>query len=364
MSIRERILEVYQNKLPDKIPTAIYSRYLRSGQNERFARNSGLGILSFTPVISLLAPPWHLHPGYISEVKNVSFDVSFKWFGNDLIQERKFETPVGSLSALIGKDPGYGSDWVKKHYIEDTEDYRIMQYIVENTILRPQENLIVQAKKDLGEDGVVLGRMDRAPYQKLLTELANPTKFLMDLYDNPGPVNELIQTMDARLDEQFNMAMESSVDVIWSPDNVTADMTPPPQFEQFMLPYYKKHGVQCKDAEKIYAVHMDGRTNSIKQLIAASPFDVIDSFSFAEMSGDVPVSEAKAIWPDKVICPNFPASICEKSKKEIENYLQGVIEDFGIEAPFMIMISEDIPLSSYDHVLPVLTSYMDAHGKV
>ena len=66
---------------------------------------------------------------------------------------------------------------------------------------------MVQAKKDLGEDGVVLGRMDRAPYQKLLVELANPTKFLMDLYDNPGPVQELIETMDARLDEQFNMAM-------------------------------------------------------------------------------------------------------------------------------------------------------------
>ena len=358
MSIRARIMEVYNNRRPDQIPTGIYKRYLRTGEIGRSARNAGLGILDFVPVVSLMSPPWHLHQGYVSEVRNVSFDVRFKWIGGALVQERRFETPFGTLTAQIERDPGYGSDWVKKHYIENVEDYKIMGYIVENIVFQSQENLISQAKKDLGEDGVVLGRMDRAPYQKLLVELANPTKFLMDLYDNPAPVRELIETMDARMDEQFNMAMESQVDIIWSPDYVTADMTPPPQFEEFLLPFYKKHGDQCKKAGKIYLVHMDGRINAIKELVAQCPFDVLDSLSFAEVSGDVPISIAKDIWPDKVLCPNFPAPICSYSEKEIEKYLQKVVDDFGKSTPFMMQISEDIPLESYDHVLPIFTSFM------
>lgn len=363
MSIRERIMEVYNNRLPDQIPTGIYKRYLRTGGIERTARNAGLGILDFVPVVSLMSPPWHLHQGYISEVRNVSFDMRFKWINGSLVQERRFETPFGTLTAQIERDPGYGSDWVKKHYIEDVEDYKIMEYIVENIVFQPQEKLISQAKKDLGEDGVVLGRMDRAPYQKLLVELANPTSFLIDLYDNPGPVKTLIEAMDARMDEQFNLAMESQVDIIWSPDNVTADMTPPPQFEEFLLPFYKKHGDQCKKAGKIYLVHMDGRINAIKELVAQCPFDVLDSLSFKEVSGDVPISVAKDIWPDKVLCPNFPASICDYSEEKIEKYLQKVINDFGKGTPFMMQISEDIPLESYDHVLPIFTSVMQNCSK-
>ena len=81
MSIRARIMEVYNNRLPDQIPTGIYKRYLRTGEIERSARNAGLGILDFVPVVSLMSPPWHLHQGYVSEVRNVSFDVKFEGKG-------------------------------------------------------------------------------------------------------------------------------------------------------------------------------------------------------------------------------------------------------------------------------------------
>jgi hypothetical protein len=69
MSIRERILAVYKNQRPESRPVSIYKRYLKVGELERSARNSGLGILDFVPVVSLLAPAWHLAPGYISDVK-------------------------------------------------------------------------------------------------------------------------------------------------------------------------------------------------------------------------------------------------------------------------------------------------------
>jgi hypothetical protein len=101
---------------------------------------------------------------------------------------------------------------------------------------------------------------------------------------------------------------------------------------------------------------MDGRTAALKNLIAQCPIDVIESFSFAEMAGDMPVKDAKEVWPGKVLCPNFPASLCEKSKQEIENFLDRVVVEFE-DAPFMIQISEDIPLDSYYNILPVLCGY-------
>lgn len=359
MTIRERIMAVYRNKMPDQIPVSIYNRYHRYGEVERIARNMGLGILDFYPLVSLLAPPWHIQTGYVSEVKGVSLSINIAWENGERVEIRSYETPVGIISQRTVKDPAYGSDWIKKHYIESKEDYKVMQYVVENSIFRKQENTILQKIEDLGGDGVVLGRVDRSPYQKLLIELVGPEKFLLDLYTDPEPVLELMEVMDARMDEQFELALESKANIVWQPDNIIADLTPPDAFKKFCLPFYERHGKQCRDASKVYAVHMDGRLNGIKELIAQSPIDVIESFSFAEMSGDVTISEAKSIWPDKVICPNFPATLCEKPKQEIERYLANVMTEFGKDKPFMLQISEDIPIKSYSYVLPILCGFMN-----
>ncbi|MCF8226242.1 MAG: hypothetical protein K9J30_10220 [Bacteroidales bacterium] len=356
MTIKERILSVYNNQTPDQIPVSIYNRYHRYGEIERAARNNGLGILDFFPVVSLLAPPWHVKPGYVSEVRNSSFDVKIVWNKGQKTEVRTIETPVGSISQHVIQDPSYGSDWIKKQYLEKPEDYKTMQYIMENTIFVRQENSIRQRIQDMGEDGVVLGRVDRSPYQKLIIELANPEEFILELYTNPAPIEELMEVIDLKCDEQFKLAMESEVEVIWQPDNVSADMTPPEIYEKYVLPFYTKHGEACRKAGKPYLVHIDGRAAGIKELIARSPFNVIESFSFSEMAGDVSVEEGLKIWPDKVLCPNFPASMVYENEKTILDYLERRKSEFGGK-PFMIQISEDIPLDKYLHLLPIITQF-------
>jgi hypothetical protein len=309
-----------------------------------------MGILDFYPAVSLLAPPWHVQPGYLSEIKNAAFRISFTWKGHKLYEERSVETPVGKISQLIIKDPSYGSDWVEKPYIKTREDYRIMQYVIENSVLASHESRIAQRMKDLGEDGVVLGRVDRAPYQKLLIELADPEQFLVDLYTDPGPATELMEAMDARMDEQFEMALDTGVEVIWQPDNITSDMIPPESFEKYCMPYYLKNGSKCREAGKVYAVHIDGRAGSLKEMLADTPIDIIESFSLPLMGGDLETAEALQAWPEKVICPNFPASLCTAGKDEILEFLEKLHADFG-NRPYMLQLSEDFEISSYHNIL-------------
>ncbi len=57
-----------------------------------------------------------------------------------------------------------------------------------------QENILHQRKKDLGEDGIVMGRIDRSPYQKLIVELADPQRFLIDFCSNPDPAEKIMET--------------------------------------------------------------------------------------------------------------------------------------------------------------------------
>ncbi len=354
MTAKERIMAVYRNRLPDRVPLGIYNRYHRTGASERIAREAGMGILDFFPPVSLLAPPWHVQPGYLSEIKNCTFDITYSWTDHKKFEERSIVTPVGKISQQIVKDPSFGSDWVVKPYIRSREDYKIMQYVIENTVFSNHEKEIYQRISDLGEDGVVLGRVDRSPYQKILIELADPEQFLVDLYTDPGPPVELMEVIDYRMDEQFEAVLHSGVDVIWQPDNITSDMTPPENFLKYCLPFYMKNGERCRQAGKIYAVHIDGKAKLLREWIQNAPIDVIESFSLKIMGGDVDIKEALEFWPGKVICPNFPASLCTADENKVADFLRETHVAFS-NKPYMLQLSEDFNLDSYNKILQILS---------
>jgi len=357
MNIQQRMMAVYRNQMPDQIPIGIYNRYLPRGFSGRELRNMGLGIIDYHPIVSLLAPPWHTYEGFISQVKGAEFNITFSWQAGHRLEHRTYKTKVGSISQITRKDPAYGSDWINKHYISSIDDYKILQYITENTIFRKNEKEFLSKVDNLGEDGVVLGRLDRCPFQKMLIELAGPEQFLVDLQTNPKPVEELLEVMDRKLNEAFEMAMDFPAEIIWQPDNVTADMTPPKYFAKYCRPFYEKHGSRFRQVGKRYVIHMDGKLKAIKELIAKSPFDVVESMSLPIIGGDMTFAEAREAWPNKVILPNFPASLCTETKETIETFLGRLLEEVATETAFMLQISEDIPADQWKRVLPILCSF-------
>lgn len=362
MTIHERMMAVYRREVPDRVPAAIYGSYLPRGSWARAARELGLGIIESAPVVSLVAPPWHIKPGYVSEVKNVDLKVTYTWEKGQRVETRIYDTPVGRVTQETTTDPAYGSDWIRKFYITGEEDYKVVQYLVEHTVLQRREASYRAKAADLGDDGVVLGRIDRNPYQKLLIELAGPEQFLTDLYSGCQPACELMEALGRRLHEAVEMAAESDAEVIWQPDNLTADMTPPQAFEEYCLPFYKKWGEMFKEAGKPFVVHMDGRLGPLKDLIAQSPVDGIESFSLPMVGGDMRLSEAQAAWPGKAILPNFPSNLSHKSDQEIEAFLETLFDEADPSRPWMLQISEDLPLDQRQRVVPTVARAVAALG--
>ena len=362
MTVHERMMAVYRKELPDRIPVSIYAWHLPRGSFERVLRDMGLGLIDWHAAVSLLAPPWHVSSGVLSEVRGADFRISLSWEDGQQVETHTYCTPVGTISRQTIKDPSYGSDWVRKFYVTEPEDYKVLQYLIEHTVFRRNESALQTKKKDLGTDGVVLGRIDRCPYQKLLIELAGPERFLMDLYTDPGPVTELLQVMSGRMDEAFEIVLESQADAIWQPDNITVDMTPPDCFRKYCMPFYERYGKRLEDLGKPYLVHMDGRLAPLKDLIARCPFDAVESMSFPDVGGDLSFSEARSAWPDKVILPNFPAPLCYKDDPEIEAYLDRLLAEVGTRTAFMLQVSEDIPATEWQRVLHILCRFMRDRG--
>jgi len=225
---------------------------------------------------------------------------------------------------------------------------------VENTIFHSNAKGFQARRQDLAEDGVLLARVDRSPFQKALIELAGPERFLVDLQTEPEPVHELLAALDRRMDEVFARVCESEAEVIWQPDNISCDMTPPALFQKFCMPYYTKHARRLHERGKVFLVHMDGRLRAIKEMIAECPIDGIESFSLPEIGGDLPMTEAHSAWPGKLVLPNFPSPLATADAQTITAFLQKLLADFGSNTPSLLQVSEDIPPGTWQNLLPLI----------
>jgi hypothetical protein len=354
MTIKERFMQIYRRGKPDMFGFGIYARYLPTGDVERQVRNAGLGIIKYVPLTSQMSPPWHLLPGYLSQVKNTNITIKYIWEKGHFYEKRIYETPVGTVFAEIEESKGAGSEHIRCFYIKGIEDYEIMQYIVENSMIEANEGLYLTAEDNLGEDGVVLGRLDRTPYQKLLLELRGAEEFFLDMADEPEIVDKLIGAMNQKYREQFKLAMNSRAQVIWIPDNVTVDMTPPKLFEKYHLPLYKHVVESAHQAGKIVAAHFDGKARPLLPYLRQIGFDVIESVSDPMIGGDMGYAEWCNALPETVILPNFPSNLCLAKDGVIINYINKLKELSG-DRPFMLQISEDLSEGTWKRIIPLVT---------
>ena len=359
MTMRERMLACYRNEPADKPALGIYTRYLKRGDMERLARNNGMGIIDYVALTTQIGPPWHLIPEFISQVKNTDISIEYIWEGSRRIQRRKYVTPVGTVYADVGASLGDGSEHISHYYLQSPEDYHTMKYIVENTVIASNEAVWASRQKNLGEDGVVMGRVDRTPYQKLLLELAGGENFLMDIMEDPEPVEELMEAMYKRMDEEMEMAFSSKAEIIWMPENVTSDMTPPRFFEKYHLGAYQKYTKWAHEAGKTVVMHIDGKCKPLKDQLLQSGLDGLESVSNETIGGDSTFEELCRMFPNMALLPNFPANIAKKEYDVIRDYigyLKATAEKYN--RPLMLQVSEDLPPEAYDTAIPKIVRAM------
>ena len=118
MNKKRRLLDACRNISDGRPILSVYSRYLPRGKTERDARELGLALLDNYPIVSLIAPPWHLASGYVSETQGVEFTISYRWMNGKKVEKRTYTTPHGSVWQETLVDPTFGSDWIQQFYIK------------------------------------------------------------------------------------------------------------------------------------------------------------------------------------------------------------------------------------------------------
>ncbi len=331
MSIRERILATVHGCPDVEVPFTIYAGLLLRGQAERELRELGLALQVQMHVYHCAYP--HV------EIERRVLDG-----GGERTIHTIYCTPVGEAELVqrVRADAGYGSAWTKSPLIKDLKDYEVMRYVIDDAVYTPNYDGLKAMEEQIGEDGIVLGSVDLSPFQTLV----NPDWLGMDgvsywLADHPAEFDELYEALARAQARIYQLAAGAPVELIHTDENVTAMMEGPRLFQRYHLPFYQRLAPQLHAAGKLYVAHFDGSIRPLRDLLGASPIDVVEAFTPPPM-GDFSVREAKEAWPQKIIWSNFPGSIFLESDENIRSYTSDLLDE-AAGGRFILGITEDIP---------------------
>jgi hypothetical protein len=255
------------------------------------------------------------------------------------VWRRTYATPVGSVFQDEIRYPGYCQwhgargwkdiqPWQTQHLIKGPEDYPVVKFIVEHTEYQADYFPIEQAKDWVGDDGIVIDMQPHSPVQMLMIDWVGSEqgRFFIHHARYRELVEDLYQAIARSREPMYEIGAKSPADIIWFFDNVDGVLVNPRLFEKYFIPEYEKMARVCHDHGKLLACHMDGRIGVLKELIGRSPLDIIEAFHPPPL-GDLPLGEALALWPDKVIWVGFPGTVYSLGPEATRKYALDLLKE-------------------------------------
>ena len=346
MSLRQNFLNTFTKKKINKVvfsPRLYYwyfgnklykkrniKKYLKTEIPERFLGKSQLEIYDMLGASPRYSEETLYLPIIIEKIReDANIKIINQKGSREGVNISKYKTPIGDLTQSIAIGAGLGG-----HYIEfpvkTVDDIKIMQYILENTEYIYLEDNYRKAEQTIEDRGVVSAYLFSSPYQRLIKTTIGFVRTSILLKRKKNEIEKFILFLEERDDKMYELFEKSPMQVINFGENIDADLSPPPQFEKYLLPYYKRRVKQLHKAGKYCHIHMDGSLKDLLPYFTDLPFDGLEALT-AKPQGDVTLEEIKEALGNKILLDGIPSILFlpEYSTDYIQQYSQKVLELFS-----------------------------------
>ncbi len=338
MTTRERLETVLDGGVPDRTPLSFYSFFfgghklndMQAEQRELVER--GLGIVVHCDMFHIVE----------HGVERTSED---RTEGADRYHIDHIKTPVGDLSRMTH------NGWHSEDWIKEPGDYKIWQWLVEHSEVKPAYDAYHVMREEVGDYGIVIPIIGRTPAMEMNVDIAGTETFCMDvalevpeLYDLYGAMRELFK-------QKIKIMAAGPGRHIKFLENLTIGMLGPDRYRDLLVSVYNDTIPVLEAADKRVMVHYDGQLRCIADQIAKAPFHAIESLT-EPPEGDLFYDECRALWPDKVFWANINVELYYKAADVLERAIIEKRRRAG-KRGLAFEISEDMP-GNWQESIPVV----------
>ncbi|TXT59503.1 MAG: hypothetical protein BAJALOKI2v1_200016 [Promethearchaeota archaeon] len=302
-------------------------------------------------------------PRYIFETFYINlFLIKIKLDSDVKIKTRKGETkeeliteyitPKGTLRKVVR------DYYIIEYPIKTPKDIKIMEYVIENSEFLFLEDNFRKAEDMLGNQGIVSEYIPRSPFMKLLVDLLGFSRTIIFLKRYPQQIDNFLAFLDQWDDKMYELLEKIPMKIINFGENIDANLTPPPYFTRYLIPYYQKRVDQLHKAGKICHIHMDGSLKDLLPYFETLPFDGLEALTPIPQ-GDVKIEELKNSLGTKIYLDGIPSILFlpEYSFEYVKKYTKRILNTFF---PNIILgVSDEFPPNGQIEKLKMITELLD-----
>jgi len=354
MNGRKRLTSVYRGEIADRLPYAplIFNDTLSAYPPEI----QKIGPIEFTKMIGADVL-WRMNA---CKMENDALKIIER--EDEIYIYKEYRTKIGSLYE-IRKKSKYGGMRIVKWPIENLNDYKLMEYILEHQVAKPDYENVLKVDEQIGDSGIVMIFQSTTPVQSLIQEWMGLTQFYAHLMRYTSDLENLMTLMHEKNKEVYKVMAESPVEVQCIVENTDSRLVSPRIYEKYSLKHVKDFVDIMHRHDKIAIVHMCGKINDLLPLIKQTGLDGIDSLTSYPM-GDVDFRRVYQLFGEKfvvhgVLSANkwLPGYL---TFQEIERNIDELVRDL-LDKPLVFCTAADgipgIPIEKFKAVAKFVQNY-------
>jgi uroporphyrinogen-III decarboxylase len=197
-----------------------------------------------------------------------------------------------------------------------------------------------------------------------MREFTGYQNFYYQLYDHPQQIEDLLGALTEHGEQILQIAIQTPAQIITHDGNYDAQLTPPPIYEQFFLPWFQHFTCALHGAGKVVSTHTDGHNDGLMELILESGFDIAEAFTSPPMT-NIGVTEARAAWGDRItIWGGIASTMMSVSvpEGEFEAHVRHVLSEASPGDHFILGTGDNVPTDSSLERIQRVTEIMEEMG--
>lgn len=257
--------------------------------------------------------------------------------GNNLFV--KYKTPIGELFQEWTFTHESHTLCFKGRLLKSIEDFRVYQYLIEDTVFKPQYGTAQNFLDIVGENGVIFADVTDPPLVRWICDVLGTEGVTFGLYDHKREIDELIELKDKKNLECCKILAKSPLRIFLHQATWSIGRISPKIYEEYYSPYLKKYDEILRREDKICLDHASGeRLNPYLRLIEGVGLDGLYGLIFPPISGDLELSDICVRWKDKMtgmggMDPHF---LLTADVNQIKERTKRILEEVGPFSNFIL----------------------------
>jgi len=372
MTMRERIMAVYQCKVPDIVPFMLDLSHWFYHKNRK---PWDLSLSYEKPEYELIAYHKRVGAGFylpnlasfysVQYGKDVQSEVWKERRDNGLEIIWRLNTPLGSIERRrIWAETSYS--WaVTRWGVETEHDLRILGYALASRTYAPLWGHYCAWYNAVGDIGVVYVPIGYSAMGYLLHNWMGITNTVYATIDWSNTMHEVIDQINDNNLQLIDLLATSPADIILMGDNFSSDIQPPHFFSQWSRTYYTEAIHRLHTAGKYVAVHIDGKLRGALAMIRNTGADCGDALTPTPMGDLTPLECRQEAGMDFILSGGIPPNLwlpgvdVEYFKRAVLDWLE--LKKFG--SRFIANAGDQVPPYAAEERIEIMRDLVEKYGK-